>query len=105
MKRILSATMAALGNMTGLSALENRLLGPHSYRNTDPRAARHWHNPADPVQAARIEAAAAKRDRKADKLHDWACRCVHFNRAHKKSYAIPGGQFQLLTLNTFRILH
>lgn len=32
--------------------------------HTDPHAARHWHNPADPVQAARIEAAAAKRNRK-----------------------------------------
>ncbi len=48
--------------------------------STDPRAARHWHNPADPVQAARIEAAAAKRQRKADKLHDWACRCQYFQK-------------------------
>lgn len=36
--------------------------------HTDPRAARHWHNPADPVQAARIEAAAARRARRASKL-------------------------------------
>lgn len=39
-------------------------------------------NPADPIQAARIEAAAVKRARKADKLHDWACRNRHFNAAH-----------------------
>jgi len=37
--------------------------------STDPRAARHWHNPADPVQAARIEAAALRRARRASKLH------------------------------------
>lgn len=36
-------------------------------------------NPADPHQAARIEAAAAKRERKADVLHDWACRSQHFH--------------------------
>lgn len=50
--------------------------------STDPRATRHWHNPADPVQAARIEAAAAKRERKADKLDNWANTCWHNNPAH-----------------------
>lgn len=45
-------------------------------RNTDPRTARHWHNPADPVQAARIEAAAGKRAARADKLHHFASRAA-----------------------------
>lgn len=39
-------------------------------------------NPADPVQAARIEAAAAKRARRADSCHEWACRSRHYNAAH-----------------------
>jgi len=39
------------------------------HRYNDPRAARHWHNPADPVQATRIEAAALRRARRASKLH------------------------------------
>lgn len=30
-----------------------------------PERPRHWHNPADPIQAARIEAARGKRERKA----------------------------------------
>ena len=36
--------------------------------STKPTDARHWHNPADPVQAARIEAAALRRARRASKL-------------------------------------
>lgn len=50
--------------------------------HTDPRAARHWHNPADPVQAARIEAAAVKRERKARKLAANTGRATFHNRAH-----------------------
>ena len=38
-------------------------------RTTDKR---HWHNPSDPRQAARIEAAAAKRKRRRDKFHHYA---------------------------------
>lgn len=37
--------------------------------STKPTDARHWHNPADPVQASRIEAAALRRARRASKLH------------------------------------
>lgn len=44
----------------------------YTYISNDPRAARHWHNPADPVQADRIEAAAARREERAEKLQDWA---------------------------------
>lgn len=83
MKRILLGTMAALGNMTGLSALESRLLGHQSYRNTDPRAAHHWHNPADPVQAARIEAAAAKRSKRKNKTIQQAIGCSRPNHCHQ----------------------
>lgn len=63
--------------------------------NTDPRAARHWHNPADPVQAARIEAAAAKCERKADNLDNWANTCWHNNPAHDGR----------LSLYTFHVAH
>lgn len=54
-----------------------------NYRFTDRTTdARHWHNPADPVQAARIEAAAAKRERKGARLAYCACQSLHFNKAH-----------------------
>jgi len=49
------------------------------HRTTD---ARHWHNPADPVQAARIEAAAAKRERKAARVTYCASQSIRFNKAH-----------------------
>lgn len=39
-------------------------------------------NPADPVQAARIEAAAAKRARRAEKLKEWAVNSWDYNPAH-----------------------
>lgn len=47
-----------------------------------PTDARHWHNPADPHQAARIEAAAAKRARKAQRLAEFTGRATFFNYAH-----------------------
>lgn len=40
-------------------------------------------NPADPVQAARIEAAAAKRERRAQKLYWIAKGWVRNNKTHK----------------------
>lgn len=77
------------------------------YRNgsTDrTAAARHWHNPADPVQAARIEAAAAKRERKAEKCasltgHAWSRNYTH----HKAFYALENGHIAPLNLNPFYI--
>lgn len=57
--------------------------------NTDPRAARHWHNPADPVQAARIEAAAAKRERKSRALGENADRAFMNNSAHTDGLRLP----------------
>ena len=50
--------------------------------STKPTDARHWHNPADPVQAARIEAAAAKRERKARKLAANTGSATFHNHAH-----------------------
>lgn len=50
--------------------------------STDPRAARHWHNPTDPVQADRIEAAAARREERADKLARNTLESVSNNWAH-----------------------
>ena len=57
--------------------------------HNDPRAARHWHNPADPVQAARIEAAAAKRERKARTLGENADRAFMSNPAHTDGLRLP----------------
>lgn len=54
-------------------------------RTTDKR---HWHNAADPRQAARIEAAAAKRARKAEKLQEHANRHWHDNTAHDGRLAL-----------------
>ncbi len=56
-----------------------------NYRFTErTTGARHWHNPADPVQAARIEAAAAKRERKAQKLRNDAQESYFRNVCHQR---------------------
>lgn len=67
--------------------------------STDPRAARHWHNPADPVQAARIEAAAAKRERKARILGENADRAFMNNPAHTDGLRLPA------RFNPFHVAH
>lgn len=51
-------------------------------RWADPLTVRHWHNPADPAQARRIEAAAAKRERRAEKLKRDLAAAVNNNWAH-----------------------
>jgi len=61
-------------------------------------------NPADPVQAARIEAAAVKRVHRADKLTErtnqsWSRNYTH----HKAFYAIEQGHISPLNLNPFYI--
>ena len=45
-----------------------RIMGLHRRIHTSsrPELGRHWHNPKDPVQAERIAAAQAKRERKAE---------------------------------------
>jgi hypothetical protein len=48
-------------------------------RTTDKR---HWHNPSDPRQAARIEAAAVKRHRRASGYSLHMGRSADFNKAH-----------------------
>lgn len=53
-------------------------------------------NPADPVQAARIEAAAAKRERRARKYADNMSRSEFYNEAH-------GGMPFAHTLNPFYV--
>ncbi|MNJ10746.1 hypothetical protein D3C77_49100 [compost metagenome] len=47
-----------------------------------PEAKRHWHDPKDPVQAARIEAAAAKRVERARKLARNTGRATFHNHCH-----------------------
>lgn len=56
-----------------------RFSWPISPRSSETR---HWHNPADPVQAARIQAAVDKRERKAKKLFNQASYSADQNRAH-----------------------
>ena len=55
----------------------------------DPLTVRQWHNPADPVQAARIEAAAAKRERRAQKLGENTLRSYENNWAHDTANLYP----------------
>lgn len=67
----------------GRTAPRTKRASSLNYRFTDRTTdARHWHNPADPVQAARIEAAAAKRGKRARKLHNHVVDSVLPNRAH-----------------------
>lgn len=47
-----------------------------------PERPRHWHNPADPIQAARIEAAREKRERKAQAYAARIHRGYVSNKAH-----------------------
>lgn len=69
-----------------------------NYRFTQrTTGARHWHNPADPVQAARIEAAAAKRSKRAHKAAVLASRALHHNPAHIRPFAHA--------LNPFYVAH
>lgn len=56
-----------------------------------PERPRHWHNPADPIQAARIEAARKKRAMRAKKADRDAARSYERNRthfSHSSSYAL-----------------
>ena len=47
-----------------------------------PERPRHWHNPADPIQAGRIEAAREKRAMRAERVERLAARGYCVNRAH-----------------------
>lgn len=47
-----------------------------------PKGKRYWHNPADPIQAARIEAALLKTIRRQARTADHAERSFLRNRAH-----------------------
>lgn len=52
-----------------------------------PERPRYWHNPADPIQAARIKAAREKRERKAKLRSANAWESRDMNLAHH-SYAL-----------------
>ena len=81
MKRILLGALGSLGALL-TAGLNHAWERPHYQRQygarrqyraafkmgSVPTDKRHWHKPADPIQAARIEAAAVKRARRADKL-------------------------------------
>lgn len=93
MKRILIS--AALGVAASLGAMfqgplnvssrgpsKRQLRRAYSAMLRPPEGKRHWHNSADPIQASLIEAAAAKRERRADKLRQDANRSCRNNAAH-----------------------
>jgi hypothetical protein len=52
-------------------------------RWADPTAIRQWHKPSDPIQAARIEAAVAKRARRAAKLESDMWMATRYNETNK----------------------
>lgn len=63
-------------------------------------------NPAHPVQARRIEAAAAKRARRAEKARDQAGRAWMSNYAHHRAFAQIHDETQVicpLSLNPFYV--
>lgn len=73
---------------------------------TDPKRARYWHNPADPIQAARIEAAAVKRARRAKKVErdtnqSWTGNYAHHAAFHRMDDAT--GYLLPLNLNPFYV--
>lgn len=75
----LSRVMAALG--AGLAFDESSPLRPVGRKFR--RAAKSLRDPSDPVQAKRIAAAEAKRERKARKLTMHTHRAMILNRAHE----------------------
>lgn len=87
-ERIFSALGSAIGGIYSTPVRSNRRPTGAALRN-----------PADPIQAARIEAAAIKRARRADKLQRDALESRNSNRAHiatrldkirmLKSYDLP----------------
>ncbi len=60
-----------------------------------PTDARRWHKPDDPHQQHRIEAAKAKRERRAAVLHKNTCRSYAENRAHREPNWQPVGRTTL----------
>lgn len=90
MKRILLGAMAQLSALA-FTVTEMRQVG--STVKTGRRLRNWWgathttsrqpRNPADPIQAARIEAAAVKRARRADNAQHYAMRSDVFNTAHR----------------------
>jgi len=65
----------------------------------DPRSRQKKRNPADPVQVACIEAAAAKRERKARTLGENADRAFMNNAAHTDGLRLPA------RFNPFHVAH
>lgn len=66
----------------------------------NPLSKRHWHNPKNPAQAARIEAAAWKRELKAHRLTLQSAWSVNKNFSHCDAFGnVPA------SLNPFYIAH
>lgn len=81
----LSSLYAMLASALGAQIAPRGRVNPFARPSQPPEAARYWHaGNADPIQAARIEAAAVKRARRADKLRMNASALP--NRAHLLSY-------------------
>ena len=67
------------------STRESRRAAQWRRKWADPTTIRQWHNPAEPMQARRIEAARSKRERRACKLHNIHARGP-VNHAHLINY-------------------
>lgn len=80
----LSSLYAMLASALGAQIAPRGRVNPFARPSQPPEAARYWHaGTADPIQAARIEAAAVKRARKAEKLQRDTVRGRAYNRAHR----------------------
>jgi len=80
-KRLLTGVASALGFLG--SSLEQK-------RHYGRPLSRHYRNPDDPVQARRIDAAKAKRKRKACALHNQTLRAEHGQLAHRSPGFVDG---------------
>lgn len=68
-----------------------------------PKAARHWHDRNDGAQLRTLEAAQAKRDRKAEKLNRSANMGYNENNCHHSGGVSADRYLLPLSLNTFYI--
>lgn len=92
----LSSLYAMLALALGAQIAPRGRVNPFARPSQPPEAARYWHaGSADPIQAARIEAAAVKRARRADKLHEYSMRGMFENRAHRDCVMIAHDELQL----------
>lgn len=94
----------------GRTAPRTKRASSLNYRFTERTTdARHWHNPADPVQAARIALAQLRRDARADYRVYCAARSRNNNHAHIVQHRVPGDDYVVYKFpdrfNPFYVAH